>query len=97
MRPPPKKKRCTNSIGIARLFVASASPVPPPELADDGNVDEGVYWVCTIYFSSFIYERTIVSRHPACVRPWLEEGLSMDIIRQRGELDEMHVVCQPEA
>ena len=44
MRPPPKKKRCTNSIGIARFFGASASPVPPPELpddGDDGNVDEG--------------------------------------------------------
>ena len=41
MRSPPKKKRCTHSIGIAWFFVASASPVRPSELADDGNVDEG--------------------------------------------------------
>ena len=41
MRPPKKMPRTT--IGISRFFVASASLVhlPPPELADEGNADEG--------------------------------------------------------
>ena len=64
MRPPPKKKRCTNSIGIAWFFGASASPVPYPScqmtVMTGMSMKELVYWVCTIYFSSFIYERTIM-------------------------------------